>query len=308
MPKKKRPARPGQFGAPALEGLAKRRKAEELQNAGAAQLRVLQQDKGPAGNSIVETARSVGQAARETARRAAARHAAEQEWDEEQDRLVKVEVERLVDDVEEVDRLEREQELMEGKELLYRAGVACPLCDRKAASLWSGPGRTRSRWINCVESASTQANWRGDENWVWRGECYACVCYGKPCQVVRTCDQGKPCHCDRGKPCHCRRCHCRGQLSARNRKRLLEQQDQFRREEMQPCAEPSWDAVLREAEFWRMDPVNGRMTPMSSADDRRIAEDACCAVVRQSGGGRSRNMIIAAASSSYCLRARLKIQ
>jgi hypothetical protein len=60
---------------------------------------------------------------------------------------------------------------------------------------------------------------------------------------------------------------------------LLEQQDQFRREEMQPCAEPSWDAVLREAEFWRMDPVNGRMTPMSSADDRRIAEDACCAAI-----------------------------
>tara|TARA_B100000780_G_scaffold273200_1_gene236444 strand:+ start:235 stop:645 length:411 start_codon:yes stop_codon:yes gene_type:complete len=89
MPKKKRPPRPGQFGAPALAGLAKRRKAEVLQNAGAAQLRVLQQDKGPAGNSIAETARSVGQAALETARRAAAKHAAEQEWDQEQDRQVR---------------------------------------------------------------------------------------------------------------------------------------------------------------------------------------------------------------------------
>ena len=262
MPKKKRPPRPGQFGAPALAGLAKRRKAEELQNAAAAQLRVLQQDKGPAGNSIAETARSVGQAALETARRAAAKHAAEQEWDQEQDRQVKVEVERLVDDVEEVDRLEREQELMEGKELLYRAGVACPLCDRKAASLWSGPGRTRSRWIDCLESASgrrprydsagrPQYEGRGP----WRGECYACVCYGKPCQGVNC------------------RYHRRLQDGFRHLK------DAFQREEMQPRAEPSWDAVLRKAKFRRMDPVNGRMTAMSSADDRHIAEDACCAAI-----------------------------
>ena len=245
MPKKKRPPRPGQFGAPALAGLAKRRKAEVLQNAGAAQLRVLQQDKGPAGNSIAETARSVGQAALETARRAAAKHAAEQEWDQEQDRQVKVEVERLVDDVEEVDRLEREQELMEGKELLYRAGVACPLCDRKAASLWSGPGRTRSRWIDCLESASGrrprydsagrpqyESGYEG--RGPWRGECYACVCYGKPCQGVNC------------------RYHRRLQDGFRHLK------DAFQREEMQPRAEPSWDAVLRKAKFRRMDPVNGR--------------------------------------------------
>ena len=149
MPKKKRPPRPGQFGAPAAVGPAKCRKAEEeLQKAGATQLRVLQQDKGPTGNSIAETARSAGQAARATAQRAAARQAAEAAWpalldelmvavaaeayacDLEQDRLVKIEVERLV-----VGVLERvqQQEWQEELDRLYNSGLACPLCDWKAA-------------------------------------------------------------------------------------------------------------------------------------------------------------------------------
>ena len=80
MPKKKRPPRPGQFGAAAAaasEVTAKRSKAAEQQKSGTQVLRVLVQDKGAAGNSIAETARSVGQAARQTAHQAAAQRAAE---------------------------------------------------------------------------------------------------------------------------------------------------------------------------------------------------------------------------------------
>ena len=58
--------------AAASGGPAQRSKPAEQQKSGTEALRVLAQDKGAAGNSIAETARSVGQAVRETARRAAA--------------------------------------------------------------------------------------------------------------------------------------------------------------------------------------------------------------------------------------------
>ena len=128
MPKKKRPPRAGQFGAQAAAasgGPAKRSKAADKQKSGTQALRVLAQDKGAAGNSIAETARSVGQATRETAHRAAAQRAAEaltpalidellgallaevveevHEWDLEQDYLVKVKVQRML--IEVVDRV-----------------------------------------------------------------------------------------------------------------------------------------------------------------------------------------------------------
>ena len=57
--------------AAASGGPAQRSKPAEQKKSGTEALRVLAQDKGAAGNSIAETARSVGQAVRETARRAA---------------------------------------------------------------------------------------------------------------------------------------------------------------------------------------------------------------------------------------------
>ena len=139
MPKKKRPPRPGQFGAAAAaasEVTAKRSKAAEQQKSGTQVLRVLVQDKGAAGNSIAETARSVGQAARQTAHQAAAQRAAEaltpalidellgvllaevaeevHEWDLEQDYLVKVEVQRmLIEVVDHVWGQEQQEELLQ---------------------------------------------------------------------------------------------------------------------------------------------------------------------------------------------------
>ena len=79
--KKNKPPRAGQFGARAATKAASapRSRAKELQKAATTQLTVLRvdQDKGPAGNSIAETARSVGQAAKATSQRDAAMRIAE---------------------------------------------------------------------------------------------------------------------------------------------------------------------------------------------------------------------------------------
>ena len=150
--KKKRVSRPGQFGAAAPRDsdaprVAKRSKASILQKAAATQLTVLDQDKGAVGNSIAETARSVGQAGKATAQRDAAMRlaavvapvlldealseliaaaAAEAyESDLEQDRLVKLEVNRLVDDVvQQQEEWDMKLEALEERKLEARKKVA----------------------------------------------------------------------------------------------------------------------------------------------------------------------------------------